>query len=188
MKKPLANWIKNIMTAVIAIILILYTFSIIQSRLFSGQVPSVFGFRTMTVLTGSMRPGIQPGDMILSRSVNSNKLEAGDVVTYRKGSSFVTHRVVEVVSSEGSLQFRTKGDANNADDQELISADRIIGRMLFKVPMGGYAAKFIRSPIGFVIFFIVPILLVIAFELKSILSERKDSRGKSEAADNVLLK
>lgn len=74
----------------------------------------VFHPRFDTVLTGSMRPGIQPGDVVMVRPVPTDELKVGDVIAYLPPSHTtpVLHRIVSIDSS-GLI---TKGDANNVED------------------------------------------------------------------------
>jgi signal peptidase len=109
----------------------------------SGQ-PVVFGWSCASVLTGSMEPGISPGDLVVSRAQGS--YSEGDVVTYltETGSS-VTHRVV-AVSDEGLLT--TRGDANNADDSLQVDPANVVGAVVLVVPGAGTALGWLATPAG----------------------------------------
>jgi signal peptidase len=74
----------------------------------------VFHPRFDTVLTGSMRPGIQPGDVVMVRAVPTRELKVGDVIAYLPPAHTtpVLHRIVSIDSSG----LVTKGDANNVAD------------------------------------------------------------------------
>lgn len=74
----------------------------------------VFHPRFDTVLTGSMRPGIQPGDVVMVRAVPTDELKVGDVIAYLPPAHTtpVLHRIVSIDSSG----LVTKGDANNVAD------------------------------------------------------------------------
>ncbi|SEP06805.1 signal peptidase I [Trujillonella endophytica] len=83
--------------------------------------PHVLGYRTMTMLTGSMAPAIAPGDVIVSTPVDVDDVAVGMIITYRipvDDHRVVTHRVVEVerTAADGTLSVRTQGDANAAAD------------------------------------------------------------------------
>ena len=87
--------------------------------LFLAIGPHLLGYRTSTMLTGSMEPMIAPGDVIVIKEVPATELEVGDVVTYRipvEDHRVETHRVVEVTKVDGSIAMRTKGDANKGAD------------------------------------------------------------------------
>jgi signal peptidase I len=82
--------------------------------------PHLLGYRTMTMLTPSMSPGIDPGDVTIVTPMSVSDVTEGMVITYHKpveDHSLVTHRVVSVETGpDGSVQVQTKGDANSAID------------------------------------------------------------------------
>ncbi|SOE04082.1 signal peptidase I [Blastococcus haudaquaticus] len=82
--------------------------------------PHLLGYRTMTMLTASMAPGIDPGDVTVVTPISVSEVTEGMVITYHKpidDRSLVTHRVVSVETGpDGAVQIQTKGDANAAVD------------------------------------------------------------------------
>lgn len=78
------------------------------------------GLRTYTVLSGSMEPTYHTGSVIYVKKIAAEDIQAGTVITFMLNEdTVVTHRVVEVVPDEEDptvLRFRTKGDANDAED------------------------------------------------------------------------
>jgi signal peptidase len=82
--------------------------------------PHVLGYRTMTMLTGSMSPQINPGDVVISTPLDVQDVAEGMVISYHipiDDHRVVTHRVVSVEhGADGSLTVQTKGDANTAVD------------------------------------------------------------------------
>jgi signal peptidase I len=82
--------------------------------------PHVFGYRTMTMLTGSMAPEIEPGDITVVTPLAVEDVTAGMVIAYNipiDDHRVVTHRVLSVERGEdGSVTVQTKGDANEAID------------------------------------------------------------------------
>ena len=82
--------------------------------------PHVLGYRTMTMLTGSMAPEINPGDVTIVTPIAISEVTEGMVITYHRpieDHSLVTHRVISVETApDGSVSVQTKGDANAAAD------------------------------------------------------------------------
>jgi signal peptidase len=82
--------------------------------------PHVLGYRTMTMLTGSMSPGIDPGDVIVVTPLPISQVHAGMVISYHipiDDHRLVSHRVLSVETSpDGAVTVQTKGDANDAPD------------------------------------------------------------------------
>lgn len=105
-------------------------------------VPFALGAQSYTVLTGSMRPALEPGTLIAVRAAEAADIRVGDVITYqlRSGEPAVaTHRVVGVgVSGDGERLFTTRGDANDTPDREPVRAVQIRGVLVYAVPWLGY--------------------------------------------------
>jgi signal peptidase I len=76
--------------------------------------------RVTPVLSGSMRPGISPGDAVLTQRVESGSLRTGDIIVVRTppeyGGGQIMHRVASVAHSGGATIVTTQGDANNVAD------------------------------------------------------------------------
>lgn len=143
-----------------------------------GKVPSVFGYRAMTVLTGSMRPEINPGDLVITNEIKDlSSVKVGDVVTYKnKENILITHRVEEIKQKDGANTYITKGDANPVADVEPVTENQLQGTYKIKIPYIGYVGMFIKSGPGLILFIITPMALILGMELKTYL---KKSKAKS---------
>ena len=105
-----------------------------------GEVPSVFGYSVMNIVSGSMEnednpdEGIPEGSYILVRRVDPEDVKKGDVICFYSTDPSIyglpnTHRVVEEpIVTEYGFEFVTKGDANHASDKYNAEGDRLIGR------------------------------------------------------------
>lgn len=112
---------------------------VLVAFVFLAVGPRTGRYRTMTVLTASMRPTHPAGSVIVSVPVPSSSVRVGDVITYRipvEDRRIVTHRVVEVVEPG---VVRTKGDANNTPDAWTA---RLTGATVWKVRGGVPALGF----------------------------------------------
>jgi signal peptidase len=82
--------------------------------------PHVLGYRTMTMLTASMSPSIDPGDVTVVTPLAVSDVTEGMVITYHipiGERQLVTHRVVSVEhGTDGSVTVQTKGDNNESVD------------------------------------------------------------------------
>jgi signal peptidase len=134
----------------------------------------VFHPRFDTVLTGSMRPGIQPGDVVMVRPVPTNELKVGDVIAYLPPSHTtpVLHRIVSIDPS-GLL---TKGDANNVEDPwgKVATDSASTLRLVWVIPKVGLIAHN-RSTV----FIGAGALLVAAIALTVLTHKRGEKRGGS---------
>jgi signal peptidase len=113
--------------------------------------PTVTSGKAMAVLSGSMTPTYPVGAMVFTRPVDPADVAVGDVITFERPSNtseLVTHRVVAVDTSGGTVVFTTKGDANNAADLDPVPASLVQGRLWFGVPQLGRVAAILHSPQG----------------------------------------
>lgn len=109
----------------------------------------IWGVTASAVLTGSMRPAVQPGDLILTRRVPATELAVGDVAILDvPGHSILAHRIVEVrLDDGGSVVVRTRGDANPLPEEPvLIDPTASVAVMVGRVPALGYVADFFTWP------------------------------------------
>lgn len=104
-------------------------------------IPRIGGATPYTILTGSMRPGMPPGTLVVSRPVAPEQIRVGTVITYQLRSGepeVVTHRVIaQGVREDGELIFRTQGDANPSPDPEWVRAVQVRGERWYAMPYLG---------------------------------------------------
>ncbi|WP_426763916.1 signal peptidase I [Pseudarthrobacter sp. 1G09] len=147
--------------------------------LFLAVGPRVFGYQTSTMLTGSMSPLINPGDVVVSVPTPVTDLKVGDIVTYHipvEDQRIETHRITDVARAGSSTTIQTKGDANNgADPWTATMADDHAFTTVAVIPHLGDAIRALRSPVvGKVLLYGAPAILVLLL-LTSIWSKPKES-------------
>ncbi len=164
----------NIITSVLVGLVVLLAIALVGVRL--------FGFQVYTVLSGSMEPTYPTGSLIYVKEVDYTDLEAGDVITFMLNEDTVaTHRIVGVVPDEEDptvLRFRTKGDANDAEDGKLVHYKNIIGSPVFAIPFLGYVINYIQNPPGTYIAIAAGILLLLLVFLPDLIGEDGDEEKK----------
>ena len=100
------------------------------------------GLQPLTVQSGSMEPRYPVGSLIYVKQVDAGTLQPGDVITFRlDADTLATHRIV-AVTEDG---FRTKGDANAAEDGGMVRRSDVMGTPVFTIPGLGYLASFLQS-------------------------------------------
>ncbi len=77
----------------------------------------------------------------------------------------VTHRITAI---SGNV-YVTKGDKNFLEDRELVKPRLIIGRVIFVIPVLGRILNFSRTALGLYLSILLPGLIIISLEMKSIL-------------------
>jgi signal peptidase len=162
------KWALKISSRIVLLLLFLSVATILififQAKGNIEKVPSIFGYKALTILSNSMQPKFNAGDVILINNKVEPKLN--DVITYKHPDGIlVTHRVIGTVKKNGEVFFKTKGDNNNVDDKILIPTSNILGIQKIIIPKAGYVAKFVSSPFGFFIFIAVPLLILIIIEI-----------------------
>ncbi|MGO4256985.1 signal peptidase I [Marmoricola sp. RAF53] len=112
-------------------------------------VPRIGGATPYTILTGSMRPHLPPGTLVVAKPVRPADVHVGTVITYQLASGerpVVTHRVVEVgTATDGTARWRTQGDANPVPDALWVRPVQVKGRVWYAVPYLGRANSWISG-------------------------------------------
>lgn len=104
--------------------------------------------RVVTVLTGSMAPGIPIDTLVVSAPVAASEVTVGQVIVFMPPAAYTTpgarpvvHRVVSVSTEKGVLEIRTKGDANSEPDPWILDANRTtLFTPVLESPAAGKAA------------------------------------------------
>lgn len=159
---------------------------IIKGTISPEKPPSVLGITPMVVKSGSMsgtaEGHIEVGDLIFVGKADPEELHVGDVIAFMEGSMVVTHRIAEIQTDEdGQRKFITKGDANNAPDQNPVTEERLVGIYQSRIPKVGDFALFLQTPIGMLIFIGVPLLAFIIYDI--IRRQRSAARENSRTAE-----
>lgn len=116
------------MCVVFVPIIVVNLILIVNSYRNPDELPGVFGVKPAVVLSGSMEPAIETGDLILLRDTDPLALEKGDVICYLSSGKAVTHRIVGITAGEdGRPRYVTQGDANNAEDRLPVTPDQVQG-------------------------------------------------------------
>ena len=143
---------------------------IIKGTIAPEKPPSVLGITPMVVQSGSMsgtaEDHIETGDLIFVGKADPESLKEGDVISFMEGKTVVTHRIVKVgTDAEGRRTWTTKGDANNIEDQNLVTEENLVGIYKSRLPKVGDFAMFLQTPIGMAVFIGIPLLAFIIYDI-----------------------
>jgi signal peptidase len=133
--------------------------------------PLAFGFKSFTILSGSMEPAISTGDVVVVKRIDPSEARIGDVVSFRDPENptrVLSHRVTRIRAADGSIAFVTKGDANTGVERWQMPEDGTIGRVEFRIPKLGYVTNRVGSRFGRLAFLVLPALLLAFSELYKI--------------------
>ena len=168
-------------------ILIMNITLIIKSYTNQEEVPSIGGVFPLIVLTDSMYPEIESGDLIICNTAEAEDIAVNDVISFfdpaGNGTSIVTHRVIEIVEENGELGFRTRGDNNNTEDKSLVPADKLVGVYKSRIPNAGHVAMFMQSTAGLIVCVVLPIILLVGYD---VIRRRIYEKNKKDDTDALL--
>lgn len=168
----------NIVTTVLVTLVVLIAIALVGVRL--------VGIQAYVVLSGSMEPEYPTGSLLYVRSVDTNELEVGDVITFMiddKGT-LATHRIIEILPDEEDptvLRFRTKGDNNDIEDGTPVHYLNVVGTPVFNIPKLGYVANFIQNPPGMYIAIGAAVILLILVFMPDMFKEEDEKNKKAKA-------
>lgn len=164
---------------IIVIAMIGFIFSVCLQR-FSNNKLSILSFRMFTVVSGSMEPKYNIGDVLIAKEIKPEKIKVGDTISYLGNvNSFkdkvVTHQVVGIDNIDGNYYFHTKGLANLVEDP-IVSSSQLYGKVIYKSVLISLIYKIVSTNIGFYLFIIIPILYIIASEIICTLLDKEEKK------------
>ena len=194
MEKQQASPLHKVLTVigtVLCIILIpilIINCTLIIKSFTSEEVPSVAGKLPLIVLTDSMYPVIQSGDLIICSTAQPEESEAGDVIAFfdpaGNGTTIVTHRVLEVTERDGQTAWRTKGDNNHTEDRLLVTGDKLVAVYEGTRLAGfGNVALFMQTTPGLIVCVVCPILLLVGYDM---IRRRMYEKANKQDTDQLL--
>lgn len=133
------------------------------------------------VAGGSMRPALEPGDLVVLKGVNPSSLRKGDIIAVRVPQSSrleyslpgeVVHRIIKIQQSPAGPIFHTKGDANSGPDVFVTHGSDVVGRLAARAPGLGYPLLFFHSRQG-KIFLGAAALIAVLYFLLGLFEERR---------------
>ena len=169
LKHKILTALGTVLCIILLPILLINITLIIKSYTNTDEVPSVGGFLPLIVLTDSMYPEIESGDLIICHTISGDEVKVGDVVAFfdpaGNGTSIVTHRVTEITEENGGLAFRTKGDANNVEDSLLVPEKSLVGIYRSRIAGAGNIAMFMQTSTGLIVCVVLPLILLVGYDV-----------------------
>jgi len=193
-KKSFRKILTNIIFYFVAIFLVIY---IVLMAVSPDKVMETFNFKLSTVISKSMEPTINKGDLIIVVSALESEIEEDDIIVFNNylptisggyAQAEVVHRYVDT-NTDGS--YVTLGDNNDAVDdiidangnEKTLTYDDIIGKYAFRIPYIGWLTILVTEYLNpvFLGLIIVNVLIVIA--LIKVLRQKPDEKdSKNDVA------
>ncbi len=107
-------------------------------------VTGLLGVYPAVIVSGSMRPTLEIGDLTIVKGGFSSEIGIGDLIQYRTINGVtITHRVVDIGSQGGLGYFITKGDANSVSDAP-VYLQQVDGKVVFTLPKVGWIVIYMK--------------------------------------------
>ena len=135
--KKIIKTVLIILYQILVIMALILTMVIVLQRI-SANNQSIGGYKIFRVITGSMEPEYEVGEVIISKEVNPKDIKVGDDIVYlgRVGEysgKIIMHNVVAIDTDEnGDLIFHAKGLQSNSVEDPQITEDQIYGVVTYR--------------------------------------------------------
>ena len=167
----------DITSTVLVILAVLLAVLLMGARL--------LGFRVYNIISGSMEPVYNRGDLVYVQPVkNVSQLKVGDVISYVQNEELVvvTHRIVRVDPEQNRVH--TKGETNDTEDQP-VHFNNVIGVVRFHIPLLGYVSDFVQNPPGIYITVAAGAVLIVLVFLPDMLPKKKTSSEEAPTEESA---
>ena len=136
-KKNIIRLILKILYQILVVFCLLLAAVIILQRV-SNSNKSIAGYRIFRVISGSMEPEYDVGEVVISKEVNPKNIKVGDDIVYlgkygEYNGKIIMHSVVAIENDEnGNLRFHAKGLHVGSVEDPQITESQIYGVVKFK--------------------------------------------------------
>lgn len=184
MKKTQSRKGKTILLKIIIYtitVIMLYNFLIIGlTEITDRRNSSVLGFRAYIIETDSMKPNINPGDIIIIKEVTERDLNINDIITVMTDNGINTHRIIRKIEQNGT-EYVIKGDNNNVEDENTVKTSQILGKKILRIPLMGKMAKVLQDEVYIIILIIIVLQIFIHYQTMQ--EKNRIRREKKELED-----
>lgn len=165
-ERPARRWIRGTLLAVLIGLVGFGAIAVMSGR-----------YQVRPVLSGSMRPGLPVGGVVITKRVPVTSLHVRDVVVLHRPDrpqTLIVHRIVSLTAGASGPVVQTQGDANKARDPWKVALrGGTAYRAVYSVPLVGYAAVWVHSGAGRRAFILIGILLVFGATISALLTRRR---------------
>lgn len=165
----------------------LFSFTTLATR-DNNHVANLAGFTPLSVMSDSMSPTFNAGDLIIIRKCTPATLEEGDIITFHAiiNNEFAlnTHRIAEIQNQNGARSYVTKGDNNVIADTHIIADGDIVGKYVGRLPYFGKVVQFLSSSTGFLLVIVLPLLLFFVYQVYHLITVSIDLK-KALAVESI---
>lgn len=182
--KALMSMTAGMILAVVALLAVVVA---VGTNLSADRQLGLFGHPVMSVLSGSMAPTINTGDLVIDAGLtpaHAAGLHAGQIISFRPDAGshrIFTHRIAAVETLPGGgVGYVTKGDANDSRDTRVTPSTNVIGLYQSKIPRGGYILDALHRPLVLGLLLAAPLLWLLSEPLRKWAREAEEPVNTTE--------
>lgn len=184
--KKIFKVLYNIIYTIVFMIVLLILIAVILQRVSNNSL-SFGGFRIFNIVSESMIPKYEIGDVLLSKTIEPEEIQVGDDVVYiGKEGTFagrvVTHQVIGKTEKDGRYEFETKGIANTEKDPTVYE-EQIYGKVIYKIHILSFVSKMINNMYAFYFLIFIPIALIATKQVKNIFDNSSEDDDDEDDED-----
>ena len=172
-KNKIKKVIDFIIYPIVAILFICSMIIVFQVAKNSSETPNLFGYKVFNVISGSMEPNLKIGDIVIAKKVEKENIKKENIITFRQENGVVTHRVVDIIRENEHVYYQTKGDNNNANDEQLVAYKDVEGIYVFKISKVGLLINNIKNTTSMII---IVLIMYFIYKIMQIKDDRKVAR------------
>ena len=164
-------------TALIIVLLICISYGSWSALKFALQTE----YPVLVVVSGSMVPTLEIGDLIVVRGVDSREITVGTIIVFhspRDYETLIVHRVYGLEQKGDEVYFRTKGDYNPRPDDWIVPANYVVGMFIARIPYVGVIVLRLREPLGMSVIVILILILIIYMFIEAGSKQRKEKSAE----------
>ena len=175
--KKVASGLTYLMLLVLMLVIIVNLVMVFQSFTSPNELPQVVGYKLLIAKTDSMAPVIDPGDLVIVRAAPADSLKQNEIVAFRVDEAILVQRIEQIDDGKTERELFTQADRPGYDSFD-ITEEALEGRLVLRIPRLGDFMIFLQSPMGTMIFVLIPLLVL--FILYSISAGKKADKEKSD--------
>lgn len=164
------RWVDAVLVSVLVTLVVAGAAAVISGR-----------YQLRPVLSGSMRPGLPVGGIVITERIPVSSLQVRDVVVFHSPESaqeLIVHRIISLTRGPSGPVVKTQGDANTAPDPWTVTLQgKVAYRAIYTLPLLGYVAVWAHGPSGRVALVLVGLLLLLGAIATGMVSQRRASRS-----------
>ena len=141
-------------------------------------VPPFAGVDTVMNDNTETDTNLPVGSVAYGRSTDAGDLEVGDRIIYSEGSSDYIYEITDMDASAGA--YRVSDPYNRNSDEQNITIQKSVPRVVLVVPFIGYGAIALQSTEGLIVVGLGIVFLIILFILSEIWRKDRDEEEDDE--------